>query len=76
MQRQYTSGFYRSEMSELVSDCVNYAEKRWEHLKRVVEICESADAVRDHECTTNVKKNRQTEHTGMLDLKCILQSDK
>lgn len=66
-------------MAKLVSDYAIDA-KRGERMERVVEICDSADAARGHDFieeteATNVKKNQQTEHTGMLDLKCILQSD-
>lgn len=56
-------------MSELVSNYVNYAEKRGEHIERVVEIYDSADTVRGHDLPketegTNVRKNLQVGYTG------------
>ncbi|XP_053086832.1 CD209 antigen-like [Pangasianodon hypophthalmus] len=53
-------------MSELVSDYVNYAERRGERIEKVVEIYDLADAGRSKEDTeaTCVKKSLRTEHTA------------
>lgn len=55
-------------MSEPGSDYVNYTHQRGEHLEMVVEIYDSADAVKDHELpkkdAQDVKTSLQTGHTG------------
>ncbi|MCI4395037.1 hypothetical protein PGIGA_G00175850, partial [Pangasianodon gigas] len=56
-------------MSELVSDYVNYAERRGERIEKVVESFDLADAVRSHDRkedteATCVKKSLRTEHTA------------
>ncbi|XP_058240731.1 CD209 antigen-like protein C isoform X1 [Hemibagrus wyckioides] len=51
-------------MSELVSDYVKYAEKTGQHIERAVEICESADAVKEETKAINRKKSIQTGHTA------------
>lgn len=73
-EKQHTSVFKPVEMSELVSDYVEYAEKTGQRIERAVEICESADAVRGHYLkeetkAINRKKSIQTGHTGTCVLK-------
>ncbi|KAM9449630.1 uncharacterized protein Hap1MRO34_022145 [Clarias gariepinus] len=56
-------------MSGVVSDYVNYAEKRGERIERVVEIYNNAESFRIHELkeeskVTAVRKKQQNEHTG------------
>lgn len=58
-------------MSEIGSDYMNYTEKRGERRERVVEIYDSADAVKAHGLNeetegVGVKKSPQPEHTGRL----------
>lgn len=68
--------FYKSEMSELDSEYVNYTEKRGERKEVVVEIYDSVDAGKGHDLkeekeATDVAKTLQSEQTGTHVQKCF-----
>ncbi|KAM9449638.1 hepatic lectin-like [Clarias gariepinus] len=53
-------------MSNIMSEYVNYTEKREDHIERVVEIYDSMDGTTGHnlkEAATDFKKSLQTKHT-------------
>lgn len=58
-----------AEMSDIMSDYVNYTEKSKGHTELVVEIYDSIDDITEHAVkeeteATDIKKCLQTEHTG------------
>ncbi|XP_053474754.1 macrophage mannose receptor 1-like [Ictalurus furcatus] len=64
-QRGQFRVFYRAEMSQTVSDYVNYAKERGERIEKVVELYERGDAARPHKPETETEDaNTKTQHAG------------